>query len=65
MKGRRTRIWPDKDGKPLVTFHEIDGMGHGTPVLAGEGGGSFMLETGFSSTLEIAKAWGLVRKWKR
>ncbi|WP_313196568.1 PHB depolymerase family esterase [Shinella zoogloeoides] len=71
MKGRRTRIWPDKDGKPLVTFHEIDGMGHGTPVLPGEGGGHavsaepFMLEAGFSSTLEIARAWGLTRKWKR
>lgn len=71
MKGRRSRIWPDKDGKPLVTFHEIDGMGHGTPVMTGEGGGyaasaePFMLEVGFSSTLEIAKAWGLTRKWKR
>ena len=71
MKGRRTRIWPDKEGKPLVTFHEIDGMGHGTPVERGEGGGyaaatePFMLEVGFSSTLEIAKAWGLTRRWKR
>jgi len=71
LKGRRTRIWPDKDGKPLVTFHEIDGLGHGTPVLAGEGGGysastePFMLEAGFSSTLEIAKEWGLTRRWKR
>ncbi|WLS09163.1 PHB depolymerase family esterase [Shinella sumterensis] len=71
LKGRRTRIWPDKDGKPLVTFHEIDGMGHGTPVMAGEGGGHavsrepFMLEARFSSTLEIAKEWGLTRKWKR
>ncbi|WP_411035046.1 alpha/beta hydrolase family esterase [Shinella sp. BYT-45] len=71
MKGRRTRIWPDKDGRPLVTFHAIDGMGHGTPVLSGEGGGyavsaePFMLEAGFSSTLEIAKEWGLTRKWKR
>ncbi|WP_421592056.1 alpha/beta hydrolase family esterase [Shinella sp. M27] len=71
LKGRRTRIWPDKDGKPLVTFHEIDGMGHGTPVLPGEGGGyaasaePFMLKVGFSSTIEIAKEWGLTRKWKR
>lgn len=71
MKSRRTRIWPDKDGRALVTFHEVDGMGHGTPVLAGEGGGyaasaePFMLEAGFSSTLEIAKAWGLTRRWKR
>ena len=71
LKGRRTRIWPDKDGKPLVTFHAIDGMGHGTPVLSGEGGGyavsaePFMLEAGFSSTLEIAKEWCLTRRWKR
>lgn len=71
LKGRRTRIWPAKDGKPLVTFHAIDDMGHGTPVLSGEGGGyaasaePFMLEAGFSSTLEIAKEWGLTRKWKR
>ncbi|WP_439618360.1 extracellular catalytic domain type 1 short-chain-length polyhydroxyalkanoate depolymerase [Shinella sp.] len=71
MKGRRTRIWPDKDGKPLVTLHESDGMGHGTPIARGEGGGyatsaePFMLEAGFSSTLDIAKEWGLTRKWKR
>ncbi|MCW5710375.1 PHB depolymerase family esterase [Shinella sp.] len=71
MKGRRTRIWPDKEGRLLVTFHEIDGMGHGTPVERGEGGGyaaatePFMLEAGFSSTLEIAKTWGLTRRWKR
>lgn len=71
MKGRRTRIWPDREGKPLVTFHEIDGMGHGTPVERGEGGGyaatvePFMLEAGFSSTLEIARTWGLTRRWKR
>ena len=71
LKGRRTRLWPDKEGRALVAFHEIDGMGHGTPVLSGEGGGyaasaePFMLEAGFSSTLEIARAWGLTRKWKR
>lgn len=71
LKGRRTHIWPDKEGKPLVTFHVIDDMGHGTPVLRGEGGGYatstelFMLEAGFSSTLDIAKEWGLTRKWKR
>jgi poly(hydroxyalkanoate) depolymerase family esterase len=71
LKGRRTRIWPDPEGNPLITFHAIEGMGHGTPVARGEGGGHaisaepFMLETGFSSTLEIAKEWGLTRKWRR
>lgn len=71
MKRGHTRIWPDKEGSALVTLHEIDGMGHGTPVARGEGGGyatsaePFMLEAGFSSTLEIAREWGLTRKWKR
>ena len=70
-KGRRTRIWPDKEGRALVTLTEIEGMGHGTPVMRGEGAGMatadepFMLEVGFSSTLEIAKSWGITRKWKR
>jgi poly(3-hydroxybutyrate) depolymerase len=71
LKGRRTRIWPDKDGRALVTLHTINDFGHGTPVKRGEGGGyaaapePFMLETGFSSTLEIAKEWGLTRRWRR
>lgn len=71
MKGRHVRTWPDKEGRALVTLHEIDGMGHGTPVTRGDGGGyaasaePFMLEAGFSSTREIAKEWGLTRKWKR
>jgi poly(hydroxyalkanoate) depolymerase family esterase len=70
-RGRRTRIWPDKEGRALITYHEIDGLGHGTPVTRGEGGGyaaadePFMLEAGFSSTLEIAKAWGLTRLRRR
>ncbi|MCF3642738.1 PHB depolymerase family esterase [Rhizobium sp. TRM95111] len=71
MKDRRIRIWPDGEGRPLIVYNEIDGLGHGTPVLEGEGGGyaasaePFMLEAGFSSTIEIAKSWGLTRKWRR
>ena len=71
MKGRRKRTWPDKEGRALITLQEIDGMGHGTPVARGEGGGHavsaepFMLEAGFSSTLEIAREWGLTRRWRR
>ena len=41
-------------------------MGHGTPIdaSAAEGGstaGPFMLDVGISSTLEIARSWGLAR----
>lgn len=71
VRGRRTRIWPDREGRALIAYHEIDGLAHGTPVTRGEGGGyaaasePFMLEAGFSSTLEIARSWGITRKWRR
>ncbi|MDX3927376.1 MAG: PHB depolymerase family esterase [Shinella sp.] len=67
-KGRRTRRWRDADGRVLMEYHEIAGLGHGTPVERGEGGGyalrkePFMLEAGFSSTLEIARGWGLLHR---
>ncbi len=66
-KGRRTRRWRDAAGRSRVTYHRIAGLGHGTPVTRGKGGGyaarsePFMLEAGFSSTLEIARDWGLLR----
>lgn len=66
-KGRRSRRWRDADGRSLVTFHRIAGLGHGTPVTRGKGGGyalrsePFMLDAGFSSTLELAREWGVLR----
>ncbi len=66
-KGRRIRRWRDAAGRGQVTFHRIAGLAHGTPVARGKGGGyaarpePFMLEAGFSSTLEIAREWGLLR----
>jgi len=70
-KSRRTRIWPDGEGRALVSLTEIEGLGHGTPVTRGEGGGyavsdePFMLEAGFSSTREIARSFGIARRWRR
>ncbi|SOC39967.1 poly(hydroxyalkanoate) depolymerase family esterase [Rhizobium subbaraonis] len=67
-KGRRIRRWRDATGRSRVTYHRIAGLGHGTPVARGKGGGyatrpePFMLEAGFSSTLEIAREWGLLRR---
>ncbi|MBM1172953.1 hypothetical protein [Microvirga arabica] len=43
-------------------------MGHGTPVrrtkaqVAAVGAGSFMLDVGISSSLHLAKSWGIVRR---
>jgi poly(3-hydroxybutyrate) depolymerase len=63
--GKHTiRVWRDAKGRALIEAHSIAGMGHGTPIDARpvEGGSSaapFMLDVGISSTLEIARFWGL------
>ncbi len=65
--GRRRRtVWRDRRGQAAVELHQLSGMGHGAPLgcdLA-EGCGSagpYLLEVGVSSTLEIARSWGLVQ----
>ena len=63
--GKHTvQVWRDAKGRALIEAHSIAGMGHGTPIDAHavEGGSSaapFMLDVGISSTLEIARFWGL------
>jgi poly(hydroxyalkanoate) depolymerase family esterase len=63
--GRRTRsVWVDAEGIDLVELNIVAGLGHGTPVsaLGGEPVGqvaAFSLEAGVSSSLEIARFWGL------
>ncbi|MEH3040212.1 MAG: PHB depolymerase family esterase [Sphingomonas paucimobilis] len=57
------RAWCDARGHALVEEWRIAGMGHGVPVdpVSGIGAtGPFMLDVGLSSTLEIARGWGLV-----
>jgi poly(hydroxyalkanoate) depolymerase family esterase len=56
-------IWT-REGVALVEKRLIPGMGHGTPVSTqGPDGlgrsGPFLLEAGVSSSLELAKFWGL------
>ena len=56
------RAWHDAAGRPLVEEWRIAGMGHGVPVDGHSGigaAGPFMLDVGLSSTLEIARGWGL------
>ncbi|MGN5374893.1 extracellular catalytic domain type 1 short-chain-length polyhydroxyalkanoate depolymerase [Sphingomonas hankookensis] len=56
------RAWLDASGRPLVEEWRIAGMGHGVPVDGHSGigaAGPFMLDVGLSSTLEIARGWGL------
>jgi poly(hydroxyalkanoate) depolymerase family esterase len=69
LAGHRRRAWSNRKGDTVIELYLIDGMGHGTPVRRTKaqakagGAGPFMLDVGISSTLHLAKSWGLVR-WK-
>jgi len=59
------RQWRDEMGALRMEEHLIAGMNHGAPLTsaAGEGvgvAGPFMLDVGISSTLEIARFFGLL-----
>ena len=68
LAGHRQRTWSNRKGDPVIELYLIDGMGHGTPVrrtkvqAAAGGAGPFMLDVGISSSLHLAKSWGLVRR---
>ena len=58
----KRRVWRDESGRELVDSYTIAGMGHGTPLKTANGLGSagpFMLDAGISSTLLIARFWGI------
>jgi poly(hydroxyalkanoate) depolymerase family esterase len=63
--GRTRTVWrAPNDGRVLVELNLLQGFGHGAPLsTAGPEGlgevGPYMLEAGVSSTLEIARFWGL------
>lgn len=56
------REWRDEMGDLRIEEHVIAGMDHGAPLSRGDGvgmPGPFMLNVGVSSTLEIARFFGL------
>ena len=62
--GRRYTRWRSGRGDTVVELHRIAGTGHGAPLdtTAPDGcgrAGPFLLEAGVSSSLEIARSWGL------
>ncbi|WP_210335573.1 PHB depolymerase family esterase [Microvirga sp.] len=68
VAGHRRRAWSNRKGNTVIELYLIDGMGHGTPVRRTKaqtkagGAGPFMLDAGISSSLQLAKSWGLVRR---
>lgn len=66
---RRT-VWRGPEGDVRVEVHRIAGLGHGTPIAAAapEGCGApapWILESGVSSSLEIARSWGVAGQARR
>jgi len=63
--GHHLRQWRDEMGELRIEEHLIAGMSHGAPLTSAQGqgvgvAGPFMLDVGISSTLEIARFFGLV-----
>lgn len=66
VDGHPRQAWCNAEGREVIEEYTITGMGHGTPLNAGEQGcgqsGPYMLEAGISSTQHICKFWGLTKK---
>lgn len=63
-RGFTRSVWRAHDGEALIEMNLLPRLGHGTPLAAsGEDPigevAPFMLEAGVSSSLEIARFWGL------
>ena len=61
------RVWRDRTGREVIELYLVPEMGHGVPIRVGQGEGSgnpgpFILDAGISSTLRIARFWGLTRR---
>jgi len=67
VDGQARTSWRDGSGAILVEHYVFDGMAHGLPVDAKSHGltgtlAPFVPEAGISSTIRIAKSWGLLRQ---
>jgi poly(hydroxyalkanoate) depolymerase family esterase len=65
VDGHRHILLRNPEGKPVVELFDIAGMGHGAaiapdhPEIPLGAAGAFILPVGISSTLHIARFWGL------
>lgn len=60
--GHSRSRWADPSGRTAIELILLRNMAHGTPVAAASGYGHaapYMLEVGLSSTVEIARHWGI------
>jgi poly(hydroxyalkanoate) depolymerase family esterase len=65
VRGHDRRVWRDAAGKEVIESYTISGMGHGVPLGGVDGAdacghaGAFHVDVGLSSSLQIAKFWGI------
>jgi poly(hydroxyalkanoate) depolymerase family esterase len=68
VDGHVREAWKDDYGRDVIELYSIKGMGHGTPVETATGYGRsapYMLDVGISSTVHIARNWGLTPSFQR
>jgi poly(3-hydroxybutyrate) depolymerase len=68
VDGHTRHVWKSSDGRDVIEHFSINAMGHGTPIDPRSGYGRsapYMLDVGISSTLHIARSWGLVASFDR
>ena len=68
VNGQIREAWEDASGREVLEFYHINGMAHGTPLETTSGYGQtapYMLEVGISSTVHIARNWGLTPSFSR
>ncbi len=68
VDGHQRLVWQDRSGREAIELYLVEGMDHGTPldVASGyENTAPYMLDAGISSTLHIARSWGLTPSFQR
>lgn len=63
VDGQERHVWVDGSGREVLDLFLVRGMGHGTPLDPQSGYGEaapYMLDVGISSTVHIARNWGLI-----
>lgn len=68
VDGQTRATWTDATGREVIDHFRISGMGHGTPLDTASGYGQstpYMLDVGISSTVHIARNWGLIPSFER
>jgi poly(hydroxyalkanoate) depolymerase family esterase len=68
LDGQERMIWTDAAGRDVIELVLVSGMGHGTPLDTESGYGEaapYMLEAGISSTVHIARTFGLIASFDR